>query len=79
MRNEYFIPFGENIDTEGEKVKIQEEIDYQKGFLKSVEKKLSNERFVNNAPEQVVAMEKKKQEDALNKIKILEEKLSSLN
>ena len=77
--NEYYVPFGETVDVEAEKDKIQKEIEYQRGFLISVEKKLSNERFVNNAPEQVVAAEKKKQADALSKIKTLEEKLSSLN
>ncbi|MFZ6051780.1 valine--tRNA ligase [Halocola ammonii] len=77
--NEYFIPFSEEIDVEAEKKKIEEDLNYTKGFLKSVEKKLSNERFVNNAPEQVVAAEKKKQSDAEAKIKILEEKLESLN
>jgi len=76
--NEYFIPFSEEIDVEAEKKKIEEDLNYTKGFLKSVEKKLSNERFVNNAPEQVVASEKKKQSDAEAKIKILEEKLTSL-
>ena len=76
---EYFIPFGENVNTEEEKEKLISEINYAKGFLNSIDKKLSNERFVNNAPEQVVAMERKKQEDAMNKIKLLEEKLNSLN
>lgn len=77
--NEYFVPFGETVDVEAEKEKIQKEIEYQRGFLKSVEKKLSNERFVNNAPEQVVASEKKKQADAMSKIQTLEEKLASMN
>ena len=76
--NEYFIPFGEHVDTDEEKKKIEDELAYTKGFLASVEKKLSNERFVNNAPEEVVALEKKKQSDALSKLKILEEKLAQL-
>jgi valyl-tRNA synthetase len=76
--NEYFVPMGEDIDVEAEMKKIQEELDYSKGFLKSVAKKLSNERFVNNAPEQVVASEKKKEADAKTKIKVLEEKLQAL-
>ncbi len=77
--NEYFVPFGDAIDVDAEKEKINEELTYTKGFLKSVQKKLQNERFVSNAPEQVVAIEKKKESDALAKIEILEEKLASLN
>ena len=76
--NEYFIPFGDTVDLEEEKKKIKEELEYTKGFLKSVEKKLGNERFVNNAPEQVVDNEKKKASDAKAKVAILEEKLNSL-
>jgi valyl-tRNA synthetase len=75
---EYQLPMGDQIDTEEEKAKIAEEIAYQEGFLKSVEKKLSNERFVSNAPEQVVAMEKKKQEDAQTKIALLKKQLEEL-
>lgn len=75
---EYYIPVGDMIDVEAEKAKIQEELDYTKGFMKSVGKKLSNERFVNNAPEKVVEMEKKKLADAEGKIKILEQQLASL-
>lgn len=77
-RNEYFIPFGESIDVEAEKAKITEELTYTKGFLKSVQGKLKNERFVAGAPEQVVAVERKKEADALAKIALLEEKLASL-
>ena len=76
---EFFIPFGDNVDIEGEKVKITEELEYTKGFLNSVRKKLGNSNFVGNAPEAVVASEKKKQADAEEKIKLLEEKLLSLN
>jgi valyl-tRNA synthetase len=76
--NEYFIPFNEEIDVEAELLKLKEELDYTKGSLNIVMKKLSNERFVNNAPEQVVAMEQKKKTDAEAKIKVLEEKLGSL-
>ena len=77
--NEYFIPFGESIDVEAEKAKINEELNYTKGFLKSVQGKLLNEKFMAGAPEAVVANERKKEADALEKIAILEEKLSSLN
>lgn len=76
--NEYFIPFGDQIDIESEREKISSELQYTKGFLLSVEKKLSNERFVQNAPEQVVSNEKKKKEDAENKIRLLEEQLRDL-
>jgi valyl-tRNA synthetase len=76
--NEFFIPFGENIDVEAEIKKIEEELQYTKGFLVSVQKKLSNEKFVAGAPEQVVASERKKEADAVNKITILEEKLTAL-
>lgn len=74
----YYIPFGDSIDVEAEKEKVEEELEYTKGFLKSVQKKLGNERFVNNAPEQVVNIEKRKLLDAQEKIKILEEKLANL-
>lgn len=76
--NEYFIPFGEDIDVEEEIKKIEEELQYTKGFLISVQKKLSNEKFVSGAPEQVVMNERKKEADAQSKITILEEKLKSL-
>lgn len=77
--NEYFIPFGESIDVAAEKEKLTEELEYTKGFLVSVQKKLSNAKFVDSAPEQVVGIERKKEADALSKIAILEDKLSSLN
>ncbi|MCF1420141.1 valine--tRNA ligase [Mangrovimonas futianensis] len=76
--NEYFIPMSGAIDVEEEMKKLMEELNYTEGFLKSVQKKLSNERFVNNAPEQVVAAERKKEADALAKIDTLKASLSSL-
>lgn len=76
--DECFIPMEGNIDIEKEKEELTKELDYTKGFLKSVEKKLSNERFVSNAPEKVLAMEKKKQADAEAKIKALEASLANL-
>jgi valyl-tRNA synthetase len=80
LSDEYFIPMAEgSIDVEAEKAEMEKELSYAKGFLNSVMKKLSNERFVNNAPEQVVANEKQKQADAEAKIKALEEKLASMN
>ena len=77
--NEYFVPFGDAIDVEAEKEKIEKELEYTKGFLTSVQRKLQNEKFVSGAPEQVVQLEKKKEADALDKIAILEDKLSGLN
>ncbi len=76
--NEYFIPFGDEIDVDAELEKLNKELEYTKGFLISVQKKLSNDKFVNGAPEQVVANERKKEADALSKIKILEDKIGSL-
>lgn len=75
---EYFIPIAKTVNAEEEKVKLTEELNYTKGFLKSVQSKLANERFVNSAPAQVVANEKQKEADALAKIKTLEDSLGSL-
>ena len=77
--NEYFVPMSGAIDVDAEIKKIQEELKYTKGFLQSVQKKLSNERFVNNAPEQVISIERKKQADAEAKIETLEKSLGSLS
>ena len=77
--NEYFIPLTGAIDVEAELAKINEELKYTKGFLKSVSGKLSNERFVNNAPEKVVAIERQKQADAEAKIEALEKRLAALS
>ena len=77
--NEYFVPFGEDIDIESERKKIQEELTYTKGFLRSVQAKLHNEKFVAGAPQLVVDMEKKKESDALTKINLLEDKIKDLN
>ncbi|SFU62439.1 valyl-tRNA synthetase [Pustulibacterium marinum] len=76
--NEYFIPVAGAIDVEAEIAKLEEELKYTEGFLNSVRKKLSNERFVNNAPEQVVAIEKQKEADALSKIETIKASLTSL-
>ena len=76
--NEYFIPVAGMLDIDAEIKKIKEELSYTKGFLQSVNKKLANERFVNNAPETVVSMEKKKAADAKAKILTLEKSLSNL-
>ena len=76
--NEYYIPFGDSIDIEAEKAKLKEELEYTKGFLNSVQKKLQNEKFMAGAPDQVVIVERKKESEALSKIAILEEKLTSM-
>ncbi|MCB9425416.1 MAG: valine--tRNA ligase [Flavobacteriales bacterium] len=76
--NEYFIPIAGAINVEEEIAKINEELKYTKGFLKSVQGKLSNEKFVSGAPEQVVANERKKEADALAKIETLEQSLAGL-
>jgi len=76
--NEYFIPMEGAVDIDAEIKKIKEELNYTQGFLGSVNKKLGNERFVNNAPEQVVAIEKKKAADAEAKINTLQQRLASL-
>ncbi|MCX2742809.1 valine--tRNA ligase [Mangrovivirga sp. M17] len=76
--DEFFIPLEGLIDTEKEIEEIKKELEYTKGFLNTVMKKLSNDRFVNNAPEKVVSMEKQKQADAEAKIKALEDQLASL-
>ncbi len=75
---EYYVPLGDSINKEEEIEKLEKELKYQKGFLNSVSKKLSNERFVSNAPETVVAKEKAKQAESESKIKALEEQINSL-
>jgi valyl-tRNA synthetase len=75
---EFYIPLGTLVDVEAEIKKMEEEIDYTRGFLDSVMKKLSNERFVNGAPAAVVENERKKQSDAENKIKVLQEQIKAL-
>jgi valyl-tRNA synthetase len=76
--NEYFIPISGNINVEEEISKLTEELKYIQGFLKSVQAKLSNEKFVNGAPEKVLANEKQKEADALAKIATIEQSLASL-
>jgi len=75
---EFFIPLEGKIDVEKERLKLQEELKYANGFLMSVQKKLANERFVSNAPEQVLANERKKEADALEKIEVIEKSLAAL-
>lgn len=76
--NEYFIPIAGVIDVEEEKAKLKEELKYTEGFLRSVQGKLKNERFMSGAPEKVIAIEKQKEADALAKIETLKFSLSGL-
>ncbi|MBK8582959.1 MAG: valine--tRNA ligase [Flavobacteriales bacterium] len=75
---EYAVDLGENVDSEAERKKAEEELKYARGFLASVDKKLSNERFVSGAPPQVLENEQKKKADAEAKIKAIEERLAVL-
>ncbi|MBD5379545.1 MAG: valine--tRNA ligase [Bacteroides sp.] len=75
---EFEIPLMNNIDVEGEIARLTKDLEYQEGFLASVMKKLSNERFVNSAPAPVVEAERRKQADAETKIKALKESLAAL-
>ena len=75
---EYAVPLGDLIDVEAEIKKAEAELKHLEGFLAGIQKKLDNERFVNNAPEQVVALERKKASDSLEKIAALKETIKSL-
>ncbi len=76
--NIYSIPFEEEINVEQEILKIKQDLEYQKGFLKSVNAKLKNKRFTENAPEIVIQNEIKKKDDALSKIDVLTSRLNNL-
>jgi valyl-tRNA synthetase len=75
---EYFVPLEGKIDIEEELVKLKADLEYTRGFLATVEKKLSNEKFVNSAPQLVVQNELNKKADAEGKIKALEERIALL-
>lgn len=75
---ELYIPITQNINKDEEASKVKEQIKYYQGFMASIEKKLSNEKFVNNAPQKVVDLEKKKLEDCKTKLEALDKELSSL-
>jgi len=75
---EFFLPQESQVDTESEIGRISGELDYTRGFLESVQKKLGNERFVNNAPSAVVEKEQQKRADAEEKIRVLETQLERL-
>ncbi|WP_329805142.1 valine--tRNA ligase [Flavobacterium facile] len=76
--NEYFIPITGNIDVEAEIAKLTEELNYINGFLKSVQVKLSNEKFVANAKPEIIENERKKEADALAKIATIEQSIAGL-
>lgn len=78
LTHEFYIPMGDNIDVAAEIEKIEAEIAYKEGFIQSIDKKLGNERFVANAPEAVVEVERKKRADAEATIKLLKETLAGL-
>ncbi len=77
---ELFIPLNQSddIDIEGEIAKLEKDLKYQEGFLASIEKKLSNERFMKNAPQNVIDKELKKKSDSLSVIEVIKKQLSSL-
>ena len=75
---EFAVPLGNLIDTEAEIKKMEAEITRLEGFMNGVQKKLSNEKFVANAPEQVVALERKKLSDSQTKIKALQQSIEAL-
>ena len=75
---QYFVPMEGRIDAEAERAKLRRDLEYYEGFLASVMKKLSNERFVQSAPEKVVANERAKQADAEAKIAAIREQLEAL-
>jgi valyl-tRNA synthetase len=78
LNAEFFVPLTGNINVAEEKERLTKELEYNKGFLKSVQVKLSNERFVANAKPEIIDGERKKESDALNKIKSIEAQLASL-
>ncbi len=75
---EFFVPLTGNINVDEEKERLVKELEYNKGFLKSVQIKLSNQKFVANAKPEIIEVERKKESDALNKIRSIEEQLASL-
>ena len=78
LNAEFYVPLKGNVNLDDERERLTKELDYNKGFLKSVQIKLSNERFVANAKPEVIEIERKKESDALYKIKSIEEQLGGL-
>ena len=76
--SEFYIPLIHNLNADDELKRLNKELDYYKGFLKSVLIKLSNEKFVSNAKSEVISAERKKESDTLNKINSIEEQINSL-
>ncbi|MDR2907619.1 MAG: valine--tRNA ligase [Bacteroidales bacterium] len=76
---EFFIPLGDKIDKEAEKAKLLSELKQAENLLRSTQSKLSNERFVAGAPEQVIALERKKQSDAQQKIDVITKQLEQMS
>ena len=77
-KEKFYIVSAQPVDTKSQKEELLKELEYLRGFLSSVDKKLSNERFVQNAKPEVVAIEQKKKKDAQTKIKVIEESLAAL-
>ena len=77
-RTEFYIPVDQTIDIEEKRQKLEEELTYMKGFLQSVQKKLSNEKFVANAKPDIVEGERKKESDAIARIRVIEEQIAGL-
>lgn len=78
QKDKFFIETTTELDTEAQRIQLQKDLDYLKGFLAAVEKKLSNEKFVSNAKPEVVEIERKKKADAEDKIKLIGESLAAL-
>jgi valyl-tRNA synthetase len=78
QKDKFYIETETKLDSSNQKEQLEKELEYQKGFLLSVEKKLSNERFVQNAKPEVIELERKKKADAEAKIKAIEESLAAL-
>ena len=76
--DKFYVALNQTIDVEAERKKLTDELEYQRGFIRSIEGKLSNERFVNSAPAPVVENERKKLADGLARVQILEESLAKL-
>jgi valyl-tRNA synthetase len=77
-KDEFFIPLSQNVDADAERERLTKELEYLQGFLKSVDAKLANERFVQNAKPEIIANERNKKADAESKIAIIQESLAAL-
>ncbi|HQQ95036.1 MAG TPA: valine--tRNA ligase [Bacteroidia bacterium] len=75
---EYLVPLSMALNAEEERKRLMKDLEYNRGFLRSVQAKLTNDRFVSNAKPEIIAIERKKESDALSKIKTLEEQLAAL-